>query len=323
MVSLIIPVFNQKDIVLKNVSSWLSQDLGPDQYEVIIVDDGSSDGLGEELRAFSSGKVCLKYFVQSHRGPSAARNLGIVQAKGEILAFINADCSLPSSWLREISNCYLLESVAGVGGRIRGLLTGKLVNEYCVINKMNERPGREESGRITYLITANASFRKRCLLEVGGFNEAFTSACSEDVELCARLLDKQYSFNYNPSAVLDDPLKSSLPDLLDTYFRYGKGTALLTANRQWQRWRNLHAVQRGALFSINHVFSAAVLFIKPFASVLRIPLKYNRYRSGGLGAWRSFIFALFDCMRNMTFQYGLMWGFLVWSPRFVIKESFV
>ncbi|OGP53024.1 MAG: hypothetical protein A2Y65_08950 [Deltaproteobacteria bacterium RBG_13_52_11] len=85
-VSAIIPTYNRKAFVLEAVDSVLSQTYG--DYELIVVDDGSSDGTGEALKQY--GKQ-LRYSYQANQGVSTARNRGLEFAQGEFVAFLDSD----------------------------------------------------------------------------------------------------------------------------------------------------------------------------------------------------------------------------------------
>lgn len=85
-VSVIIPVYNGADTVARAIQSVLAQDYS--LYELIIVDDGSTDSTADVVRGFGSG---IKYIRQENRGPAAARNTGANIAHGEYLAFLDAD----------------------------------------------------------------------------------------------------------------------------------------------------------------------------------------------------------------------------------------
>jgi glycosyltransferase involved in cell wall biosynthesis len=86
VVSVVIPAFNAASFVGRAVQSVLSQTHGA--LDLIVVDDGSTDGTAEVLRGFGSQ---VRWFAQSHRGPAAARNLGLAHAHGECVMFLDAD----------------------------------------------------------------------------------------------------------------------------------------------------------------------------------------------------------------------------------------
>jgi glycosyltransferase involved in cell wall biosynthesis len=95
-ISVVVPTYNRSKIVLAGIESVLAQTYPA--FEIIVVDDGSSDGTGEMLQRFvdqrsGSGKAApeIRYFYQSNQGQSAARNKGIAEARGEWIAFLDSD----------------------------------------------------------------------------------------------------------------------------------------------------------------------------------------------------------------------------------------
>jgi glycosyltransferase involved in cell wall biosynthesis len=95
-VSVVIPVYNAIDHIEECLASVINQRT-PFSLEVIVVDDGSTDGTLEKLRS-TSGLTCL---AQSNRGPATARNSGIRHARGEYIAFLDADDLWPESKLQK------------------------------------------------------------------------------------------------------------------------------------------------------------------------------------------------------------------------------
>ncbi len=87
MISVIIPTYNRRCLLKKTIESVLSQTFS--DFELLIVDDGSSDGTREEYSNSTDRR--LKYFFQKNKGPAAARNLGIKKAEGGLIAFVDSD----------------------------------------------------------------------------------------------------------------------------------------------------------------------------------------------------------------------------------------
>jgi glycosyltransferase involved in cell wall biosynthesis len=84
LVSVIIPTYNRRDMVVRAVESALSQSYRP--FEIIVIDDGSTDGTGDALR-----QLDVKYLYQENRGLAAARNVAIRQSRGELIALLDSD----------------------------------------------------------------------------------------------------------------------------------------------------------------------------------------------------------------------------------------
>src|SRR4051812_18759444 len=87
LVSIIIPCYNRADIVGETIASVLRQSYG--RFEAILVDDGSTDGTREAIRAYGDPRI--RYFYKLNGGLSSARNCGLEAARGEFIAFLDSD----------------------------------------------------------------------------------------------------------------------------------------------------------------------------------------------------------------------------------------
>jgi len=88
VISTIIPTYNRRELVREAVASVLAQNDPGEECEILVVDDGSTDGTDSDLARVAPG---IKYLRQDHSGVSAARNLGILQSRGDIIAFLDSD----------------------------------------------------------------------------------------------------------------------------------------------------------------------------------------------------------------------------------------
>ena len=117
LISIIIPSFNRKYLLKRTIESVKNQTYPADRYEIIVVDDGSKDDIEDLVRTLQEkGYRTLKYLHQKHKGPAAARNLGINHAGGNIIAFIDSDSIATKTWLEEITKGYDSDIIAGIGG---------------------------------------------------------------------------------------------------------------------------------------------------------------------------------------------------------------
>jgi glycosyltransferase involved in cell wall biosynthesis len=93
LISVIIPTFNRHELLIAAIETILAQTHPP--FEIVVVDDGSSDGTGEMLQRFidqrPDGGVPIRYFFQANQGPAVARNRGVTEARGEWIAFMDSD----------------------------------------------------------------------------------------------------------------------------------------------------------------------------------------------------------------------------------------
>ena len=204
--SVIIPTFNRKEKIRKTILSLLSQSLLKEKFEIIIVDDGSTDSTKNVVKEFNKKVIYLR---QENKGPAAARNYGIREASGEIVAFTDDDCVVPSNWLEKIlSGFEKHKNVVAVGGYLEApeeILRSNIFARYeSFISRKNYRVSDKEevsgwenpSGG-----TNNLAYLKRIILEVGGFDETFPTAGGEDADLKWRITQKGYKFLYLPLKV--------------------------------------------------------------------------------------------------------------------------
>lgn len=105
-ISVIIPTYNEEKVIFDCLSSLDSQTIG--DFEVIVVDDGSSDKTLGVLKKIRSKNYKLKILKQDHKGPGAARNLGAKSAKGEIIVFVDADMTFDKDFLRKLTKPIVL-----------------------------------------------------------------------------------------------------------------------------------------------------------------------------------------------------------------------
>lgn len=99
-VSVIIPSYNEQDSILECLGSLEKQTLN--DFEVIVVDDGSTDRSLDILRAYKSSKYNFSYYIQKHLGPGSARNFASSKAKGEILVLVDADMTFNKDFLKKL-----------------------------------------------------------------------------------------------------------------------------------------------------------------------------------------------------------------------------
>ncbi|MCD6385261.1 glycosyltransferase family 2 protein, partial [Candidatus Sumerlaeota bacterium] len=178
-VSVIIPVFNRKEMVKEAISSVLNQTFR--DFELIVVDDGSTDGTAEVVKSFNE----VRYIRQEHKGPASARNTGIMNAEGELIAFLDSD----DLWLPE-----KLEKQVSYLDHHKGMMICQTEEIWLWKGRRikPKRKHRKQKGDIFHravelcLISPSAVMMRRQLFDqVGLFDETFPAA--EDYELWLRV----------------------------------------------------------------------------------------------------------------------------------------
>lgn len=312
-VSVVVPAYNDARALKKTLVSLNSQTYPKDKFEIIAVDDGSADDTRECVEStWKINDTPIIYLTQAHKGPAAARNLGIVNARGSIIAFVDSDCVAAADWLEKISDGYDDAKIAGIGGRIMAAPTSSEISRYCAYIGMNERPEVDKTG-IRYLITGNASFRKECLLRVGGFDERYDFAGGEDPNICYRLRELGYIFQYNPSAVVYNAHKHTFRQLIATYFNYGKGESFL-ALRRLSEWDLISVTGAKRFFYfLKAMAKMALMFLDNltlFIKFLKVPFRALSYYADGLTFREGIMYALLDYARIFFFIQGCFFGYM-------------
>ena len=178
-VTVVIPAYNEAQYLKRCLACLGRQTLSRSEFDVIVVDNGSTDRTPEIAReAESFAGVPVKLLVKPKTSISAVRNFGASQAQGEVLAFLDADCLADPDWLEAALRLAPEAGVWGAHYRIPEDATwvGRTWVRY---------QAKVGAGPATFLPGGNMFLWRRDFGAVGGFNEA--ARTSEDVELCARV----------------------------------------------------------------------------------------------------------------------------------------
>jgi len=225
-VSIIIPVKDRAEELQRSLLSLALLNYPAELIETIVVDDGSSDDSAEiarkcGARVLSSGGVGL--------GPASARNVGARAASGEILAFIDSDCTASEGWLKELVPSFSDSFTAAVGGFVDGMCRDSSVDRYESVMSSLSLGNRERSsgdGDDTfYLPSCNLLVRRIDFMAAGGFRDQMH--VGEDVDLTWRLRDKGRSISYLPAGRIYHAHRSSIRSFMSRRFDYGTSEGIL------------------------------------------------------------------------------------------------
>lgn len=187
-VSVIIPTYNRQQFIKEAVESVLKQTYGG--YEIIVVDDGSTDGTRDILSLYRDK---IKYLFQLNKGPAAARNLGVQNSRGRFIAFLDSDdIWLPHKLEKQLEILLTNPAAAFVCSEAY-----VIDEEYCLRNHWKKNKDNIESfdglRQDNFVCTQTVLLRRECFNEVGGFDTQLSNA--QDYDLWLRLSMK-YPFLY-------------------------------------------------------------------------------------------------------------------------------
>ena len=228
-------------------------------YEVILVDDGSTDATAQIASLYPN----VRYVRQPHHGLSVARNSGIASATGEVIAFTDADCRADEDWLYCLVGGLVNDQFAGIGGP--NFLPAE---DSAVAAAVMVSPGGPAHVMLTdrlaeHIPGCNMAFYKWALEEAGNFDPIFTAA-GDDVDICWRLQQRGYQIGFSPAALVWHHRRATVWAYLKQQQGYGEGEALLA--RKHPEYFNVF----GASMWRGRIYTAS-----KFGILLRRPIIYH------------------------------------------------
>lgn len=266
--SLIVPTHNRERLLTACLDSVLVQSFPAAYYEVIVVDDGSRRRTARTLEPYQkSGSVRVLH--QPRLGWSAARWLGVLHSRGEIVVFIDDDCMAPPGWLSSYAQVYATHSdVDGVAG---GLRPGPHINvagyrQYAghldYFNRLNEPLNicADQAGRAWFTFGGNRSFRREIWLAA---QPVISLWYYDDYAVDLKLRDLDAFVYYEPEAWVYHHYKLSVPQRIRAAYRYGQSEQVLKppfsheSRRTWlERWQDLKSDVPDASFPARTWYAA-------------------------------------------------------------------
>ena len=224
--SVVIPTYNRLPILAKCLRALEQQRLEtqtPIQgYEIVVVDDGSTDGTLEWLAAHAAEFPHVLTHSQDHQGPAAARNLGVHQAKGDTVIFIDSDLVVTENFLQSHAEA-LVKGQESLGSD-RLFTYGAVINT-CNFDNPTAEPYKVTDYSAAYFATGNVAIARHWLLEAGLFDTGFQLYGWEDLELGVRLKQlglklikcpQAVGYHWHPAFKLDQ-----IPRMIDQEIQRG------------------------------------------------------------------------------------------------------
>ncbi len=227
-VSVVVCTFNDEEVIGECLRALVGQTYPEDRLELIVVDDGSTDGTAGILSGFPT----IRRLEQRHRGPSVARNLGVVAARGEIVCCIDSDCRAAPDWVERLIDGFQFEGSerwCGIGGRQEShpedppfaRRVGRFLSSIGFIGDyVKPFSGPRTVG---HNAACNVAYRRRPLVEAGGFRPGMFPG--EDVDLDRRLGNRGWSVRFVPDAVVFHHRPAGWGEFVRMVWRYGRASA--------------------------------------------------------------------------------------------------
>jgi lipopolysaccharide/colanic/teichoic acid biosynthesis glycosyltransferase/GT2 family glycosyltransferase len=256
-ISVIIPAFNAAESLGECLNALEQQTAERAAYEVIVVDDGSSDGTSD-----TAATHAVRLLRQEHAGPAAARNRGAEAATGGILLFTDADCRPAADWIEHLANSFEDPEVVGAKGVYRTTQTS-LVSRFVQLEYEDRYARMLGRKSIDFVDTYSAAYRRGVFARNGGFSTRYPTASVEDQELSFRLATKGYRLVFVPDAVVYHRHDESVEEYWSRKRNIGYWKALLLRQHS-DRWvRDSHTPQvlkaQIALFTVAALCSVAAV----------------------------------------------------------------
>lgn len=256
--SVVVPTYNRKPILEKCLSALERQQLAKDSkvtgYEIVLVDDGSTDGTLEWLQENAAEVPHVRSLTQDHQGPAAARNLGVEQASGDTIIFIDSDLVVTENFLQAHADGLIQGQLAYGSDRV--FTYGQVINT-CNFDRPTAEPYKLTDFSAAYFATGNVAIARTWLEKAGLFDTRFQLYGWEDLELGVRLKQLGLKLIKCPAAVgyhWHPPFAlEQIPNLIDKEIQRGRMGYCSIKNIQsgkcewWFKWLSCTA-SSGASF---------------------------------------------------------------------------
>ncbi len=280
-VSVIVPAYNSQKFISKCIEALLAQKYQCDDYEIIIIDDGSTDRTAEIVRAYP-----VKYLFQKNQGPAAARNIGAKEAKGEIILFTDSDCVPSDNWIEEMIRPFEEPEVMAVKGAYRNRQKS-IMARFAQLEFEERFEMLKRAKSIDMIDTYSAGYRRSIFLQMGGFDTNFPVANNEDTELSYRMSKLNYKMVFNPEAIV---YHLNHPNSLARYMKlkFWRGYWRMVVYKKFPD-KMLKDTYTPQTLKLQILFLFLLLAVIPFAIV------------SFKGIWLSVITAISFCMLSLPF----------------------
>tara|TARA_B100001027_G_scaffold170318_1_gene121838 strand:+ start:348 stop:1376 length:1029 start_codon:yes stop_codon:yes gene_type:complete len=326
IISVVTPTFNRKEELVHLFNSMKKQTLDPKFFEMIISDDGSTDGTDEYVKNLENKfQFNLSYVSQKNLGPGSARNNGVKNSKGELIVFIDSDCEADSNWLEIIFNAYKKNEFDAFGGPDEArdnFLPIQIAINFSMTSFLTTGGIRGHNKNMIskfYPRSHNMGVKKTLFEKIGGFGSL---RHGQDIELSNRIINEQAVVKLLDNAIVYHRRRTTLLKFFRQVFNWGVARV------------NLAKMDRNMLQIVHFLPSIATAIF--FLSIFGIFFYPNIFTSsmylyfiilssiciyGGLKTYNiKVLFNLFLVIPIQILGYGL--GFIIaFIKRFIFGQS--
>ena len=261
LISVLIPAYNEEDVISQTIQSVLNQDYPKDKLEIIVVDDGSTDKTYEVAKSFSN----IKAYKKENNGKASALNYGISKAKGQLISVLDADTFLTPDFLKKTVKYFEDEDVGIIVSTLKPYKPRKLIERIQVIEYVISSFIRKILSLNNSLSAAPAGsiFKAELFKKHGGFDE---HNLTEDFEIALKAQSHNYKLVHAVDAVAYTDVPSTFKSLARQRIRWSYG-----ALYNIKKYRKLMSTSYGdfgmfffPLIIVSIISSIAVLGIMVF-----------------------------------------------------------
>lgn len=222
-VSVIVPARNEEKVIVRTLAALLRSDYP--HFDVIVVDDGSTDGTSARVSEAFGHDSRVRLFVQENQGKATALNFGLSQSQSEIIIALDADTVFQRDTLRMLVRHFEEKEVGAVAGNTKvgnrvNLLTRWQALEYVTSQNLDRR-AFDALNCITVVPGAVGAWRRELILKVGGFT---SDTLAEDTDLTISIRRLGYDIVYEEKAIALTEAPDTLRNFIKQRFRWTYGT---------------------------------------------------------------------------------------------------
>lgn len=313
-ISIIIPCYNEVKYISQCLDSIIANDFPKENLEILVYDGGSTDRTIEILNEYKKSHTFLQVKHNLKKIQSAAMNLGIKEATGDIIIRMDAHTVYDNDYISQVVNLLSTTNAVNVGGPQIGIGNRYITKSIAITISSPFVAGnafyRFEKIKERYVDTVYlGAWRKKDLLEIGGFDESF--AVNEDYELNYRLRAKGGKILFSPKIKSEYFVRASFVKLIKQYLRYGFWKVKTLRKHP----KSLALRQLAAPLFLLSLVIASVLFLAGWPLFLQII---------SIGYTLAFLFFAFSLLNLRKLKYlplffvfaltiHLCWGFGFWA----------